>query len=818
MSDDKLIHSPSELPDHGGDAIGREAAAYSGFSGPAGGSAAAYFDDEDGGGGIDFRRYLYALLRYKWWIIVGVVVGAAGAAAAWRYVPVSYTAEGSLWLEVAPPAGGGGVTGDVTPIRASGLLQAGAWIELLRSFAVLDTVVVNERLYVQAPDQYREAFRSLELADGFRPGAYKLATGPDGRGFVLSSSNGAVVQSGTFGQPVGREVGFVWRPTIGTFPPATEISFSVLHPRDAGRLLSEALETRIDLQGNFLRLALPGRDPEEIARVLNALMERHVVLAAELKSSRLRETVGILEEQLGYTEAELAGAEQDLEQFRVNTITLPSDQAMPIAAGLEQTRDPVFTNFFNMQVELETIRRDRQRLADVVAGFGTGSVRIEALEAIPNVVTEGSELSSLIGELVTARAELRALQARYSNDFPPVRDMLQRINTLETQSIPQLARGILQQMTIREAQVQTLITSASAELSAIPPRTIEEGRRRRRVDITETLYNELRTRVETSRLAAASSIPDVRILDRAAVPQSPTEDNRIRFAALIFLACLGSAVGGALLRDRFDRRFRYAADVGGQFGLDILGSIPRIRIGRKRAPGAVDTAQALESFRELRIHLGFAYGSAGPLTVAITSPSAGEGKSLISSNLAVSFAEVGRRTLLIDADTRRGDAHRLLGRERVPGLVDYLRSRTGHDIIQTTDVENLDFISCGSRGASTPELLASTRLAQFMGTLKRSYDVIIVDCPPLAAGGDAVILGSLVGNIALVLRTGSTDKQLTQAKLDQVQRLPIRVLGAILNDVDPSKGYDAYYYTTYLPDYQPIPEGEDEKGVRLLSG
>ena len=154
----------------------------------------------------------------------------------------------------------------------------------------------------------------------------------------------------------------------------------------------------------------------------------------------------------------------------------------------------------------------------------------------------------------------------------------------------------------------------------------------------------------------------------------------------------------------------------------------------------------------------------------------------------------------------------------MPGLVDYLRQRSGHDIIQNTDIDNLDFIGSGTRGASTPELLASNRLAHFLGALKRSYDVIIVDCPPLAAGGDAVILGSLVGNMALVLRTGSTDKQLTQAKLDQLHRLPIRLLGAILNDVDPTKGYDSYYYSHYLPDYQPIPEGEDEDGVRLLSG
>jgi tyrosine-protein kinase Etk/Wzc len=229
----------------------------------------------------------------------------------------------------------------------------------------------------------------------------------------------------------------------------------------------------------------------------------------------------------------------------------------------------------------------------------------------------------------------------------------------------------------------------------------------------------------------------------------------------------------------------------------------------------LNAAQALEAFRELRIHVGFAYGSAGPITLAVSSPSAGEGKSLIASNLAVAFSEVGQRTLLVDGDTRRGDAHKLLGREQSPGLVDYLKERSGQEIIQKTDHANLDFIACGSRGSTTPELLASSRMAYFMGTLKRSYDVIIVDTPPLAAGGDAIILSTLTGNLAVVIRTGTTERQLAQVKLDQLSRLPIRILGAVLNDVDPSDGYH-YYYSAYLPGYEPVPE-EGEAGVQLIS-
>ena len=140
MSDDKLIHPP---------AIGAGASSHL----PVEHSDAAppmlpeehYYPAamEAGSGGIDIRRYLLAILRYKWLLALALVVGLTGAYLVWTNTPVTYTAEGNLWIEVASTQGGGG---DVTPIRASGLLESNAWIELLRSYQVLDTVAVRERL------------------------------------------------------------------------------------------------------------------------------------------------------------------------------------------------------------------------------------------------------------------------------------------------------------------------------------------------------------------------------------------------------------------------------------------------------------------------------------------------------------------------------------------------------------------------------------------------------------------------------------------------------------------------------------------------
>jgi len=801
MNDDKLIHPPS--PDAGYPA---PLAAAPLSMAPAEDPYLASYEPQEPG--VDLSRYVKALFRYKWLLVLALILGGAGGYFAWTFTPVSYTAVGNLWIEVEGE-------GDVAPIRAGGLLQSNAWIELLRSYAVLDSVVISQRLYVEAPDEFAPAFSSFSLAEQFAPGDYELRVGTFGEDFTLLTSRGQLVQQARFGLPIGENVGFVWQPARGSFPPGETVKFRVMSARDAAQQLSNELETGMDRLGNFLSLSLSGSDPVRITNTLNAIMRRHVTIAGELKRRKLDETLLILEEQLRVMEAELAHAEQELEEFRIQTISLPTDRGVTITPGLQETRDPVFEEFFWNRIEVESLRRDYARLEAAQEGFSAG-VRIETLEVIPSAATS-TELRRLLSELVDARSELRVLQDRYSDDYPPIQDLLVRIGTLETRSIPTVVRGIMDDLQIRADEMQGYVDQGVAELSEIPPRTIEEGRLRRHVTTTENLYNEIRGRVETARLAAASSIPDVRILDEATVPQRPTEDLRIPLAAMIMFGCLGVAVGGALLLDHLDARFRYAADVTRAVGLDILGSVPRIEASSGRK-GVVNAAQALEAFRELRIHVGFAFGAAGPITLTVTSPSAGEGKSLIASNLAVAFAEVGRRTLLIDGDTRRGDAHRLLGLERTPGLIDYLKDRSGDDIIQATDHANLDFIASGSRGLATPELLASPRMAYFFGTLKRTYEVIIMDSPPLASGGDPLILSALTGNVAVVIRTGSTEKGLTMAKLEQLSRLPMRVLGAILNDVSASDSYHTYY-TSYLPGYEPIPEDEDDddRGSQLLS-
>jgi capsular exopolysaccharide synthesis family protein len=278
---------------------------------------------------------------------------------------------------------------------------------------------------------------------------------------------------------------------------------------------------------------------------------------------------------------------------------------------------------------------------------------------------------------------------------------------------------------------------------------------------------------------------------------------------MVLLGALAAGFLIIILLDRFDPKLRDPADIGQAIGLEWLGAIPRYRRG---SVGGDNSEELREAFRDLRMKLDFAFGAARPLVISITSPSEGEGKTFVSANLANAFADLGRRTVLVDGDTRRGDLHHVMGRDRKPGLTDFLMNGGSHKVIQSTENPKLHFVGFGSRTASSPELLNSSNMQNFLAGLKRRYEVIIFDSPPMAAGSDPFVLGAHTGNVVMVLRSGSTNKELAAAKMESFLRLPVRMLGAVLNDFAPQLGQGYYrYYSHYLPGYEASDEEETEE-------
>jgi tyrosine-protein kinase Etk/Wzc len=208
----------------------------------------------------------------------------------------------------------------------------------------------------------------------------------------------------------------------------------------------------------------------------------------------------------------------------------------------------------------------------------------------------------------------------------------------------------------------------------------------------------------------------------------------------------------------------------------------------------------IEALRSLRLCLGHLQQPNVALSLAVSSACPSDGKSLVISNLALAFAEAGYRTLLVDADVRRGELHTIFGQQRVPGLLEFLASSSlaMEDVLRPTSQPRLSFVATGKRTAEHVRLLGSKRMFQLVQSAQREFDVVLLDTPPLTAGADAYTLGVIAGHMLFVLRAGHTNRRLAEAKLQMADRLPIRLVGAVLNDLPSDGVYEYYSYIPYL--------------------
>ena len=740
-----------------------------------------------------FERPLAAIRRYKF-LIIGIVLAAAGAGVlATRMVTPQYAVQTTIWIESQTPmqsAGGG-------PIRTAELVNENAWVELFLSYRISDAVVRKLGLYL-TPKNPADApfFRGFTLGDSLVAGTYEIAIDRNAKRWTLTHSSAAISESGTATDSIGRRLGFRWilPPEAFNGQGTKKAEFTVSTPRETAVQLIRRLNPTHNEHSNFLNVTLQDRDPKLAALTLNSLADEFVQVAGDLKKRNVVEYAKILDDQLRFSEKSLHDAETALENFRTHTITLPTEGG-PLAAGITDTRDPVMRSFVERRSELDDLKNDIKDLEQTIANAKSGSTRYQAALLISSVATSpgAAALRSAFDQLYKAQSDLVAARQIYTDEYQSVKELQTRVDQLQNEQIPLLANQLLQQLKQRQAEYDTRVSSATKEIQQIPTRTIEEMRLRRAVNIADGLYTQLKASAATANLAAASAHPDVNILDPAVAPLEPTKRTTVKILGMALAGGIGTALALALLLDLTDRRLRYPDQATNDLGLVIAGAVPRIPKQGVDTGSPEQLSQLVEAFRSIRMHV--TQSGQTPLSVAISSPQPGDGKSLISANLAMSFAEAGYRTVLIDGDTRRGMLEEMFALPKSPGLTEYLAGSVKlASVVHPTAHDKLSLLPAGARNPRSPELLASVTLANLVNELRNQFDVVIFDTPPFAAGIDAYALAAAAGKLLVVLRVGKTEKRMAAAKLTVVDRLPVEVLGAVLNGVGAEGEYQYYGY------------------------
>lgn len=762
---------------------------------------------------LSVGRFVDAIKRYKWALLAVLAVGTAAGFVAQRFVQPKYEVRATIWISSETP-----LEDRSGPIRSRELLNSAAWVELLRSYRVADAVVRKHALFVKpAKLSDSAAFTDFALSQRFAPGKYRLEMDPRAGSYNLLM-NDLLAEQGRLGDSIGRKVGFQWAPSLRALRPASgrAIEFTVSTPRETSIELINRLGYRLPDRSNFLWLTLEDQDPRKAAAILNTWINEYVAVAGELKRKNISEFANILSGQLQFAQQSLQDAEGSLQSFRVTAITQPSENA-PVAAGLESTQNPAISAYFGMRIEEDNVRHDREALEALIAKANGQTEPLEGALLIPSVAqgAQGESLRQLFNELNKQRADLNAARQMFTDEFKTVKDAAERVRRLETELIPQKLQLVVQQLRDREQRATQRIRTQSRDLQQIPERTIEEMRLRRRVEVAAALFTTLQTRTAEAKLAAESTQPDVSILDSAVAPLSPSADTSARLMGGAVLASIGAALALAFLLDRLDRRVRYPEHASRDLGLAIIGTVPTLPKQRHLQASPESVAQVVEAFRSIRLNLSHSTAAAdGPVAVAVTSSGPGEGKSLVCANLALSFADAGFRTVLVDGDTRRGALHSAFGVPMNRGLTDYLIGEAAIDeVVHKTAHDRLVLVPRGTRRRRSPELLTAPSMIQLVRELRSNADIVILDTPPLAAGIDAFAIGAAATNLLMVLRVGKTDRRLAQAKLELCDRLPIRLVGAVLNDAE-LKGEFQYY--SYLEGYY-TDEEDGRRPERLMA-
>jgi len=489
----------------------------------------------------------------------------------------------------------------------------------------------------------------------------------------------------------------------------------------------------------------------------------------------------------------------------------------------------------DLNKELTDAQSDRMRKEALYEFAKAGNI-----DAVPQL-----RENNMLQELNKKRSEQYSLYVdamnQYGPNFPRVQRLQAQLKELDA-LLNNEKRNILEALgndynaaRQREGLLGEALNEQKEEVNQMASNMVEYNILKRDAEGNKTMYDGLLTKLKEATLAAGLKSSNLRVVDPAMVPSTPTRPAKARNIALSFLVGLVGGIGLALLREYLDNTVKTPDDVETlarlpslavvpaftdqngtgkksrlQGGISINGQEKRIELVAQHLP----KSQMSEAFRALRTSLLLSQADHPPQVILVTSALPREGKTTAAANLAVTLAQLGDRTLLMDADLRKPGVGRLLNLTdgKYAGLSSYLAGVSSLDLVTVPHptIPNLVAIPTGPLPPNPADLLSSHKLADAIRQLRSQYKFIVIDSPPIMAATDAVIVSVQADGVLLVVRSGETPKEAFTRARDLLTSVKCHLLGVVLNAVDSSAPdyYYSYRYYPYSYGYGPQEAGE----------
>jgi succinoglycan biosynthesis transport protein ExoP len=769
---------------------------------------------------------VWRMLRRQWWVILAsfVVVVAATYLYTARQIPV-WQASALIRVE----------TGEASPTAALfGDMGGDTWIEtemlVVETRPVLSVVVedlsLNFRVLEPADIPRHFLFTHID-ADRFTPSAvydvtrlsqdsYRIEPRtPSGSWAARDFRAGEVVSIPGSGFAVAPD-SIMLSSGVAQIPERMVIQTVGFDGAVAG--LQGTLEvTRPDDWASIFGLTFKGTDRWLVRNVVNGTAEAFINQRRGIQKIEARSRVAFLREQSDQIQVELEAAEDALQAFR------EGQQVVALASEAQQQ----IQLLVGMQADRMSLAAERDGLSNLlreVQSTGGATPDYTRLVAFPTFL-QNATFQNLVQSLTDAERSRAELRARWTENHPGVLALDEQIALLKAR-LGDIGQNYLQSLNTQIATLDATLVRFGSDLEEIPARELQYARLERQSEMLASIYGSLQQNLKEWEVTEAVEDGSVRVVEHAVLPGGPVSPRPGRNLALGSFLGLMLGLGLAFSRQMIDRTLRHDDDVGQMLGLSVLSRVPRLPEASAKSPRskALVTLHAgrslsAEAYRTLRSSIFFTdVEGNGKRELVVTSPGARDGKSVTSCNLAITFAQQGYKTLLIDGDLRRSTLHLTFGIEEEDGLTEYLQGDVPlNALLRDTKVPNLYVVPAGRTPANPSELLGSPKFDDLLRKAREVFDTIVVDSPPVLVVTDAAVLANKLDGVVLVVRSDKTHRRAAENALEQLRLVGARVLGVVINDADEGGRY-GYGYSDYFKYYGPEEGRKTEKREREVKG
>ncbi len=590
---------------------------------------------------------------------------------------------------------------------------------------------------------------------------------------------------------------------------------------------------------NLVKISFSTPDPNLSAELANKHVSAYVHQQVLLRSHQSADTEEFLKAKLLEIKESLEKSEAALNDYRRKKGIIPG------LISLDGKDAVVLDRLTDLSKDLTRAQVGRIGLEAEVQ-----LIRKHDYNSLPAVMRSAT-ISGLDKDLDTLFADSAALSSQFKPDYPPLAKLQARIHELQirrTGEVAKIVEGInseYQEAQGKEDQLQAEMNRQRAETLNLNDAAAQYAILQRDVDTNHQLYNAILTRLKDVSISDNVQATNVSVINSAEIPTVPALPKKSRDMALATVIGLAGGIGLAFVLEFLDNTLKNPEEAENYLRLPNLGVVPEFSsINGKSLYGPRELSRQLsldhnshdspalppgkelvtshgsyssigEAYRNIRTALLLSRAGGPPKITLITSAMSREGKTVTAVNTAVMLSQLGANTLLIDADLRRARCHRVLAVDNLLGLTEVLTgARDVREMVRSTEIPNLYFLSAGSVPPNPTELLNSAKMMDTMAQLKEHYEYIVIDSPPVLPVSDSLLLAKMTDGVVIVADGGATPRHQVKAACARLEYARAKILGVILNKIKVN-GPDYQYYYYHHDYYSPAGDSprDDEEPV-----